>query len=156
MNLWRKLKEIGAVSLKTSAYLLPDTPSHHEHFQWLAQQLRDAGGDATLIRVTEIEGMKGADLVRLFNHARVQEYTELLGVAERVAHRQRKASHRGVFRRAEEAQGALRGDPADRLIRTRSRRRSWPPSSNDRVTTLIRLSAGWTTDPNMCVVVQFT
>ena len=78
VNLWRKLKKIGAVSLKTSAYLLPDTPSHHEHFQWLAQQVRDAGGDATLIRVMEIEGMTGAALVRLFNDARLQEYTELL------------------------------------------------------------------------------
>src|SRR5215210_6315583 len=77
VNLWRKLKKIGAVSLKTSAYLLPDTAAHHEHLQWLAQQVRDAGGDATLIRVTEIEGMAEADLVRLFNDARAQEYAEL-------------------------------------------------------------------------------
>lgn len=78
VNLWRKLKKAGAISLKTSAYLLPDTPSHHERFQWLAQQVRDAGGEATLIRIMEIEGFAEADVVQLFNEARGQEYAELL------------------------------------------------------------------------------
>ena len=51
VNLWRQLKKCGALPLKTSAYLLPDKPEHHERLQWLAQQVRDGGGEATIIHV---------------------------------------------------------------------------------------------------------
>jgi hypothetical protein len=37
--------------------VLPDQPVRFERFQWLAKQVRDDGGDATLIRMTEIEGL---------------------------------------------------------------------------------------------------
>ena len=78
VNLWRQLKKAGALSLKTSAYLLPDEPAHHERFQWLAQQVRDGGGEATIIHVTEIEGLTGTDIIRQFNEARAVDYTALL------------------------------------------------------------------------------
>jgi hypothetical protein len=71
---WRRLKKIGAVQIKTSTYLLPDNPPQYEHFQWLAQQIRDFGGDATLARVQEIEGLSNEKLIVLFNRARDEEY----------------------------------------------------------------------------------
>ncbi len=77
VNLWRQLKKTGALPFKTSATLLPDTADHYERFQWLAQQVRDAGGDATLIRVTDIEGLGQADIVRQFNEARAKDYDAL-------------------------------------------------------------------------------
>jgi len=77
VNLWRQLKKAGALSLKTSAYLLPDQPEHHERFQWLAQQVRDGGGEATIIRVTDIEGLSGQDIVRQFNQMRAADYDAL-------------------------------------------------------------------------------
>lgn len=78
VSLWRQLKRLGAVSLKTSAYLLPDTPAHFERFQWLAQQVRQGGGDGTVIRVTEIEEMTRGQIVQMFNDARAAEYAELI------------------------------------------------------------------------------
>jgi hypothetical protein len=77
VNLWRKLKRFGAVALKTSGYVLPDDPEHFERLQWLSKQVRDAGGDATLIRVAEIDGMSSAEVVSMFNEARGTEYKEL-------------------------------------------------------------------------------
>src|SRR5438067_2085544 len=74
---WRKFKKIGAIQIKTSTYLLPDQPAQYEHFQWLAQQIRDYGGDATLVRAQEIEGMPNEKLVALFNRARDQEFGEV-------------------------------------------------------------------------------
>jgi hypothetical protein len=71
---WRRLKRIGAVQIKTSTYLLPDKPAQYEHFQWLAQQIREFGGDATLVRVQEIEGMSNDKLIALFNRVRDEEY----------------------------------------------------------------------------------
>src|SRR6266550_5372001 len=72
--IWRKLKKSGAIQIKTSTYLLPDLPPQYEHFQWLAQQIRDFGGDATLVRVQEIEGMPNEKLIALFHRARDEEY----------------------------------------------------------------------------------
>lgn len=79
VSLWRKLKKTGAIQLKTSAYLLPNDPENYERFQWLGQQVRDAKGQATLIRLTEIEDLSEADVVSLFNKARAEEYDELAG-----------------------------------------------------------------------------
>jgi hypothetical protein len=74
---WRRLKKMGAVQIKTSTYLLPDEPPQYEQFQWLAQQIRDYGGDSTLVRAHEIEGLTKDKVVSLFNTARDKEYVEL-------------------------------------------------------------------------------
>jgi hypothetical protein len=77
VGLWRNLKKLGALPLKTSAYLLPDTAAHYERFQWLAKQLRDGGGEATLIRTVDIEGVTPAEIHEMFNAARGTDYEEL-------------------------------------------------------------------------------
>lgn len=77
VSLWRQLKKSGALPFTTSASLLPDSNDHYERFQWLAQQVRDAGGEATLIRVSDVEGVSHADLVRQFNEARAKDYDVL-------------------------------------------------------------------------------
>ena len=88
---WRRFKKIGAVQIKTSAYLLPDLPPQYEHFQWLAQQIRDFGGDATLVRVQEIEGMPNEKLIALFNRARDEEYGAIKSALHGFLARGRKA-----------------------------------------------------------------
>ena len=74
---WRRLKKMGAVQIKTSTYLVPDEPAQHEQFQWLAKQIRDYGGDSTLVRAQEIEGLTKEKVVSLFNAARDLDYTVL-------------------------------------------------------------------------------
>jgi len=74
---WRRLRKLGAVQIKTSTYLLPDEPAQHEQFQWLAKQIRDYGGDSTLVRAQEIEGLTREKVVSLFNTARDKEYGDL-------------------------------------------------------------------------------
>jgi hypothetical protein len=93
VSLWRQLKRCGALPLKTSAYLLPDRPEHHERLQWLAQQVRDGGGEATIIHVTQIEGLKHEDIVRQFNEARAEDYAALLAALnEFIAQNKKQAS----------------------------------------------------------------
>ena len=75
--IWRKLKKSGAIQIQTSTYVLPDDPRRYEIFQWLTQHIRDAGGDATLVRTREIEGLPNERLVELFNAARAKEYAAL-------------------------------------------------------------------------------
>ena len=58
--------------------MLPDEPVHYERFQWLGKEIVDvAGGQATLARVAELEGMPYAALVSLFNDARSKDYGEV-------------------------------------------------------------------------------
>ncbi len=78
VGLWRTLKKLGAVSLNTSAYLLPDTPAHYERFQWIAKQIRDDGGQASIVRTSEIEGMAAPRLHAVFNEARAEDYSALI------------------------------------------------------------------------------
>ena len=75
--IWRKLKKSGAIQIQTSTYVLPDDPARYETFQWLTQEIRTAGGDATLIRAREIEGLSNQKLIELFNSARAKEYAAL-------------------------------------------------------------------------------
>jgi hypothetical protein len=77
VRVWRRLRSLGAVALKRSAYLLPDTPERYEDFQWLAQEVQREGGDATLIRVQRVENMSEADVLRLFHEPRDAEYRQL-------------------------------------------------------------------------------
>jgi len=77
VTLWRKLKKYGAIQLKTSAYVLPDHPEHYERFQWLATEIRESGGEATLIRVSQIEGVGDQQIIQMFNEARATEYKEV-------------------------------------------------------------------------------
>ena len=77
VRVWRRLRSLGAVALKRSAYLLPDTPERYEDFQWLAQEIQREGGDATLVRVHQIENVSPADVLRLFHEPRDQDYRHL-------------------------------------------------------------------------------
>jgi hypothetical protein len=62
---------------KLQLMFCPMIHAGYEIFQWLTQHIRDAGGDATLVRAREIEGLPNERLVELFNAARAKEYAAL-------------------------------------------------------------------------------
>lgn len=57
--------------------MLPARDECVEAFQWLAQEIRHAHGDALVMRVEEFEGLDQQQLIGLFNAARREEYSEL-------------------------------------------------------------------------------
>src|SRR6266478_3030709 len=93
--IWRKLKKSGAIPIQTSTYVLPDIPPCYETFQWLTQQIRDAGGDATLIRAREIEGLPNGKLIAQFNAVRAKEYAALRELARSLANRRKRTTNSG-------------------------------------------------------------
>jgi hypothetical protein len=98
--IWRKLKKTGAIQIQTSTYILPDEPSCYETFQWLTQQIRDAGGDATLVRTRQIEGLSNEKLIGTFNAARAKEYGALRQLVGSIAERRSpKSNSAGRFDR---------------------------------------------------------
>ena len=46
---WRKLKQLGAIALQDAAWVLPATTKTQEHFQWLATEIAELGGEARLV-----------------------------------------------------------------------------------------------------------
>ncbi len=90
VGVWRKLKKSGALPFKTSAYLLPNRPELVERFQWLAQQVKDAGGEATLAFVIELEGVSREGMVRQFDEARAADYAELSAALNDLISRHKK------------------------------------------------------------------
>jgi hypothetical protein len=92
VSIWRKLKKSGAIQIQTSAYVLPDEPPRYESFQWLTQEIRSAGGDATLVRAREIEGLPNEKLIELFNTSRAKEYATLRELLRALSHRRKTQS----------------------------------------------------------------
>src|SRR5256886_11620521 len=77
VRVWRRLRSLGAVPLKRSAYLMPDTPERYEDFQWLAQEIEREGGEATLIRIQQIENISPENGQRLLHEPRDHDYRQL-------------------------------------------------------------------------------
>jgi hypothetical protein len=105
VRVWRRLRSLGAVALKRSAYLLPDTPERYEDFQWLAQEIQRQGGDATLIRVQQIENVGPGDVLRLFHEPRDRDYRQLA------------VRYRKVLQRLDRKSETTRARVADELAR---------------------------------------
>ena len=46
---WRRLRRVGAVLLKNSAYVLPHSPESREDFEWIRHEIVAAGGQAIVL-----------------------------------------------------------------------------------------------------------
>lgn len=70
----RRLKGLGAVLIKNSAYLLPATSDTLEDFQWLVGEIRSGGGGAWLFRSDVMAGFTNEVLEREFTRMATEEY----------------------------------------------------------------------------------
>jgi hypothetical protein len=75
---WRRLQKIGAVAVKNAVYALPRSDQSSEDFHWVAREILEAGGDASVCEATFIEGITTSELVGLFEAARGVDYRELI------------------------------------------------------------------------------
>ena len=74
---WRRLRALGAIAPKGGVHVLPARDECVEAFQWLAQEVEQAKGDALLLRVERFEGLSDAQLIELFQEARKRDYDAL-------------------------------------------------------------------------------
>jgi hypothetical protein len=97
VGVWRKLQRMGAMRLRGSAWILPETPETTELFQWLVQEVQSFRGEATLLHVDRIENMTEEQMRALFHKARTAEYQVVVqGCREILSHLDRyRANPRG-------------------------------------------------------------
>jgi hypothetical protein len=96
VGVWRKLQRMGAVRLRGSAWILPETPETTELFQWLVQEIESFRGEATLLHVDRIQNVTPEQVTGLFHKARAIEYQAVvLGCRDLLSQIDRyRASHR--------------------------------------------------------------
>ena len=80
--LWRRLRRLGAIAPTGGIHLLPARDECLEAFQWLAQEVQQAQGDALVMHVNQFEGLSDAELIERFRQARAAEYAELEAQAQ--------------------------------------------------------------------------
>ncbi len=77
VTLWRRLKRLGAISLAGGPQILPERDDCIEAFSWLAQEIRQAGGEAVVMHVQQFAGLTDTAVIQLFQTARRADYEEL-------------------------------------------------------------------------------
>jgi hypothetical protein len=83
VSIWRKLKQLGAILLHDAVWVLPATPPTREHYQWLASEIVELGGEATVF-VSELDGERQtAGLVKEFSAKVDDAYKELIAQLRR-------------------------------------------------------------------------
>jgi len=94
--LWRRLRRLGAMPGPGGVYLLPDRPECLEGLQWLAEEIRQGGGEAWVARAERAAGLQDAELRTRFAAARDEDWARLESLAaslERPALKKRGARH---------------------------------------------------------------
>src|SRR5471032_3128676 len=74
VKIWRRLQEIGAVSLKNSVYILPAVDEARAKFTELLRDIEHHGGDGLVYEAELIAGMRDDQIRALFNAARQADY----------------------------------------------------------------------------------
>jgi hypothetical protein len=78
VEVWRKLRGLGALGLPGSGYLLPRSGQNAERMEWLAAAIRSSKGDASVAQVQAIDNLPHERLVKMFRAARASDYEALL------------------------------------------------------------------------------
>lgn len=79
---WRRLRQLGSVSPAGSLHLLPDGDEAREAFGWLAQEIRDGGGQALVLEVERLEESERVRVIAAFRSARDEDYRKISEEAE--------------------------------------------------------------------------
>src|SRR5258706_6570329 len=77
----RRLNQLGALAIKNSAYVLPETDETLEDAQWVRSEIEQEGGEAWLFRAEIFGGMSCGGLRESFRSLREAEYKQLLDTA---------------------------------------------------------------------------
>ncbi|WP_433432182.1 Chromate resistance protein ChrB [Nonomuraea sp. CA-141351] len=78
VQVWRKLRSLGALYLQQSVCLLPEREQTLRQVRRLLDRVRQQGGTGRLLRLTLTDAAEERQVIGEFNAARDAEYTEVL------------------------------------------------------------------------------
>lgn len=85
VKIWRRLKGLGAVTVKNSVYALPANAETQEDFAWLVKEIAELGGEAFVVEAALVDGLRDGDVQALFDAARDEDYAEIAAAARALA-----------------------------------------------------------------------
>lgn len=74
---WRRLQGLGAIALRNSVYVLPNTDPCREDFEWIKSEIEGMRGEATVFAADSIDTFSNDEVVAAFRKAREADYAEL-------------------------------------------------------------------------------
>jgi hypothetical protein len=122
ITVWRKLRKLGAVQLVDGLVALPASARNREQFDWLADEVLDAGGEAWTFDAAPGSKDQQRALSARMTEAAAEEYGSLLEQAEQLLGASETPSRRTVERLRRELRSIETRDPFPAKDRGRARR----------------------------------
>lgn len=84
VSVWRKLKKLGVYPLQDSVCLLPYSERTLENFEWLSEEIKEMGGEATLWQTSSLATQDEERIIEYFLEQTNQQYQEIIKAAQDV------------------------------------------------------------------------
>ena len=78
VKIWRRLQQVGAVTIKPSVYALPRSDQSREDFSWILKEIMAGGGDGSISEARFAEGLSDEQVVAMFQAARRPDYEKFI------------------------------------------------------------------------------
>jgi len=78
VRVWRRLRAVGAVVVKNSVYVLPQTPETREDLEWIRSEIVAHGGEAVVFAADAVDDLANDEVVDAFVEARRADWQELV------------------------------------------------------------------------------
>ena len=108
VKVWRRLQRIGAVLLKNSAWVMPESDDAREDFEWLKAEIVASGGDAMVLVAHAAQKATEDEIVAAFRAARADDFDALRKDASKLL--QRWSTPHARSRRSTEASSGAKAD----------------------------------------------
>lgn len=77
VKIWRRLQSVGAVAVKSSVYVLPDSSEAREDFEWIRAEIVAQGGEAIVLVARTADEQSAAEIRDALVNARQSDWQEL-------------------------------------------------------------------------------
>lgn len=84
VKIWRRLQQIGAVSIKQSVYVMPLSEQSREDLSWTLKEIVAGGGDGSISELRFVEGLTDEHIISQFQNARKSDYEKIIQDANRL------------------------------------------------------------------------
>jgi hypothetical protein len=82
VTVWKKVKELGALPLQQSVYILPKLPVLEDDLNELKKQIEGFSGECKVLEMASLEETQEKEMINGFNALRNQEYEEIMDECE--------------------------------------------------------------------------
>ena len=92
---WRRLQQLGAIAVKNSVYVLPNSAQAIEDFEWLRSEIEALKGQANLFTAASVDGVEEQEIIDQFQTARADEFRQFRRDLGRLGPSAKRSSMRG-------------------------------------------------------------